>query len=204
MATTKDGYVKITPKHVATFKKLHRFVEKIALREKMLTEANVRRCVVTIDGLPGRTCASSQTQNYHLHHCFFGPTKENLIEDWMLDPRQARRTAVKSAVKVFRAAMMGGYAFNEYASFFHKPGIGPLISRDLNECFIALIAHEMSHTINQCARFRTKWYGDNHDAGFQNTYRHLRTLALAEYRDWKAGALERKAAAAKTGTVKAK
>lgn len=204
--TSLEGHAILGDADVDKFRKLHKFVEKIAIREKMLTAAQAASVKITITNRDGRTCASMLKQDYHLKDCFFGPTDKNMAPDWMYEARQARRPAVRSHMQCFMAShQLQAYSLLEYASFYNKPGISTFSSKDLNEVMLVLIAHEMSHTINQFNQFasvRSKWCGTNHDHGFQATYRFLRARALAEYRDWKAGALERKAAARKSGEPK--
>lgn len=201
--TNTKSYVILEAADCDKFRKLHKFVEKIAIREKMLTAAQAAGVKITITDRDGRTCASKFKQDYHLKNCFFGPTDKNMAPDWMYEARQARRPAVRSHMQCFMAShQLQAYSLLEYASFYNKPGISTFSSKDLNEVMLVLIAHEMSHTINQFASVRSKWFGTNHDHGFQATYRFLRAKALAEYRDWKAGALERKAAARKSSEPK--
>lgn len=137
---------------------------------------------VSVSGKAATSYGGPTTLEFNIGREFIDPNSKPKLQ-YTPYPRQP--VYAKYHREAHEAAAEGNYAMTEYASIANKPIIGNHYSKDLTECYISLIAHELAHLIDLQPGEKTKFPCRRkrfHDKPWQDIYKEVKMSLMYEYK----------------------
>ena len=171
--------VKFGPERLKVFDQLLGFAKAKIVEHGFVTAEQVNRAKWTVRALDKRSYGGRKGCSFNLGGSFTDPNSRPKQGD---NPWRSGTQDYFSYAHKHSKAEQGFFGFREYARFWTRTGVGSFYSKDLNEVFLILIAHELAHFVNYTVPKNSRWSGENHKDCFLRTYFAIRQMLLGEYK----------------------
>ncbi len=171
--------VKFGPERLKVFQQLLDFSKAKIVEHGFIEQAKVDRAKWTVRALDKRSYGGRKGCSFNLGGSFTDPNSRPKQD---INYYRPGSQDYFSFAHKHSKAEQGFFGFREYARFWTRTGVGSFYSKDLNEVFLVLIAHELAHFVNYSVPKNSRWYGENHKDCFLRTYFAIRQMLLGEYK----------------------